>query len=69
MLGRMLAIDGSGPVVTATLTRAPGASGYSAEIDGTRLLYEHPETRRRVADFLDRSAAPRSTQGAPDEVR
>jgi hypothetical protein len=69
MLARMLAIDRSGPVVTTTRTRAPGTSGYSAEIDGTRLVYEHPETRRRAADFLDRSAAPRSTQGAPDEVR
>ena len=69
MLGRMLAIDRSGRVVSTTSTRAPGTSGYAAEIHGTRLIYEHPETRRRVADFLDRSAAPRSTQGAPDEVR
>jgi len=60
----MLAIDRSGLVVTTTLTRAAGTSGYSAGIDGPRLVHEHPETRRRVADFLDRSAAPRSTQGA-----
>jgi hypothetical protein len=69
MLGRMLAIDRSGPVMTATLTRAPGASGYAAEIDGTHPVHGHPKARCRVADFLDRSAAPRSTQGAPDEVR
>jgi hypothetical protein len=45
--------------------------GRMRSIDGSRRLYEHEhaETRRRVADFLDRSAAPRSTQGAPDEVR
>jgi len=43
--------------------------GRMRSIDGSRRLYEHAETRRRVADFLDRSAAPRSTQGAPDEVR
>jgi enoyl-CoA hydratase/carnithine racemase len=35
----------------------PGRSGFTAEIDGTRRLYEHAETRRRVAEFLDRSAA------------
>jgi enoyl-CoA hydratase/carnithine racemase len=35
----------------------PRAGGFAAEFDGTRLPYEHAETRRRVADFLDRSAA------------
>ncbi len=33
----------------------PGDAGYAAEIDGTRRLYQHPDTRRRVADFLDKS--------------
>ncbi len=42
--------------------------GYAAEIDGTRQLYAHAETRRRVAAFLDRSAA-RAAKGASDEVR
>jgi hypothetical protein len=43
--------------------------GRMRSIDDCRLRYEHVASRRRVADFLDRSAAPRSTQGAPDEVR
>jgi hypothetical protein len=43
--------------------------GPMLAIDGGRRLYEHAETRCRVADFPDRRAAPRSTQGAPDEVR
>lgn len=46
----------------------PDGRGHAAEIDGTRLLYAHAETRRRVAAFLDRSAA-RATKGAADEVR
>jgi hypothetical protein len=43
--------------------------GRMRSIDDCRLLYEHAASGRRVADFRDRSAAPRSTQGAPDEVR
>jgi enoyl-CoA hydratase/carnithine racemase len=46
----------------------PDGRGYAVEIDGTRRLYAHAETRRRVAAFLDRSA-PRATKGAPDEIR
>lgn len=32
----------------------PGCDGYAAEIDETRRLYEHPETRCKVSDFLAR---------------
>ena len=31
---------------------------YAAEIAATRRLYENPETRRRVAAFLDKAAPP-----------
>jgi enoyl-CoA hydratase len=31
--------------------------GYEDEITGTRRLHDNPETRRRVADFLNKSAA------------
>jgi enoyl-CoA hydratase/carnithine racemase len=41
------------------LAGVPGDSGYAAEVEGTRRLYQDPETRRRVSAFLDRSAAPR----------
>lgn len=37
------------------LAGEPGDAGFAAEIDGTRRLYQHPDTRRRVSDFLDRS--------------
>jgi len=37
------------------LAAAPGDSGYVAEVEGTRRLYQDPETRRRVSDFLDRN--------------
>ncbi|MDE2358155.1 MAG: enoyl-CoA hydratase/isomerase family protein [Betaproteobacteria bacterium] len=33
----------------------PSRDGYAAELVATRILYDHPETRRRVAAFLDRS--------------
>jgi enoyl-CoA hydratase/carnithine racemase len=33
-----------------------GDDGFAAEIAATRRLYEHPETRRRVSAFLDKSA-------------
>src|SRR3974390_1765229 len=32
-------------------------NGYENEIIGTRRLYDNPESRRRVADFLNKSAA------------
>jgi enoyl-CoA hydratase/carnithine racemase len=32
-------------------------AGYEAEISGTRRLYDNPESRRRVADFLNKTAA------------
>jgi enoyl-CoA hydratase/carnithine racemase len=35
------------------LAAEPGGAGFAAEIEGTRRLYHDPETRRRVADFLD----------------
>ncbi len=31
--------------------------GYEAEIGGTRRLYDNPESRQRVADFLNKTAA------------
>jgi enoyl-CoA hydratase/carnithine racemase len=40
------------------LAGAPHGDGYAAEIAATRRLYENPETRRRVAAFLDKGAAP-----------
>jgi hypothetical protein len=39
------------------LAGAAGDIGFSAEIDATRRLYQHPETKRRVSAFLERSAA------------
>jgi hypothetical protein len=38
------------------LASAPHGDGFAAEIAATRRLYENPETRRRVAAFLDRRA-------------
>ena len=35
----------------------PARNGFAEEISGTRALYEHPETRRLVSEFLDRSKA------------
>jgi len=35
----------------------PHRDGYTEEIAETRTLYDHPETRRKVAAFLDRGAA------------
>ena len=32
----------------------PGRSGYAEELASTRRLYDHPETRRRVSEFLSR---------------
>lgn len=34
-----------------------GRDGYEAEVNGTRRLYDNPESRRRVADFLSKTAA------------
>ena len=34
-----------------------GRDGYEAEINGTRRLYDNPESRRRVANFLNKTAA------------
>ncbi len=34
-----------------------GRDGYEYEITGTRRLYDDPESRRRVADFLNKTAA------------
>ena len=36
------------------LAGVPGDVGFAAEIDATRRLYQHPETKRRVAAFLDK---------------
>lgn len=40
------------------LAAAVPGEGYAAEIAATRRLYENPETRRRVAAFLDKAAPP-----------
>lgn len=37
----------------------PHRDGYAEELAATRKLYQHPETRRRVAEFLERSAKKR----------
>ena len=34
-----------------------GRDGYEAEISGTRRLYDNPESRRRIRDFLTKTAA------------
>lgn len=39
----------------------PGRDGYADEITETRALYDHAETRRRVADFLAKRATPAPT--------
>ena len=33
----------------------PARDGFAEEISGTRLLYNNPESRRRVSEFLDRN--------------
>lgn len=40
------------------LAAAPRGDGFAAEIAATRRLYDHPETRRRVSAFLDKSPTP-----------
>ena len=35
----------------------PARDGYAEEIAETRKLYDHPETRRKVLEFLNRRAA------------
>ena len=37
----------------------PHRDGYAEELAATRKLYQHPETRRRVAEFLERSTRKR----------
>jgi len=39
----------------------PHRDGYAEELAATRKLYQHPETRRRVAEFLERNAKKRQT--------
>ncbi len=34
----------------------PSRDGFAEELAGTRLLYGHPETRRRVSEFLNKGA-------------
>jgi enoyl-CoA hydratase len=34
----------------------PARDGYAEELAATRRLYDHPETRRRVSEFLNRNA-------------
>jgi enoyl-CoA hydratase len=35
----------------------PAQDGYAEELAGTRRLYDHPETRRRVSEFLSRKGS------------
>lgn len=42
----------------------PTRDGFAEELAATRSLYDHPETRRRVSEFLNRSA----TQGHSKET-
>jgi len=42
----------------------PGRDGFAEEIAASRRLYHHPETRSRVAEFLNRNA----TQGTSKET-
>lgn len=39
------------------LESAPGAAGYAEELIGTRRLYDDPESRRRVGEFMSKSKA------------
>ncbi len=39
----------------------PHRDGFAEELAATRKLYQHPETRRRVAEFLERSAKKRQS--------
>ena len=43
--------------LTRAEAEARDPAGYEQEILGTRRLYDDPEARRRVAEFLSRSAA------------
>ncbi len=42
-----------------TLADASQGDGFAAEIAATRRLYDNPETRRRVAAFLDKATTPK----------
>ena len=44
------------------LAGAAHGDGFAAEIAATRRLYENPETRRRVAAFLDKAGPPAKEQ-------
>ncbi|MBL8287661.1 MAG: enoyl-CoA hydratase/isomerase family protein [Rubrivivax sp.] len=49
------------------LAGVPGGVGFAAEIEATRRLYQDPETRRRVAAFLDRSVPKSAVDDRPVE--
>jgi len=40
----------------------PGRDGFAEEIGATRHLYDHPETRRRVAEFLSKNSTRQDTK-------
>ena len=40
----------------------PATDGFAAELAATRRLYDHPETRHRISEFLNRSASGRRTK-------
>ncbi|HEX7272530.1 MAG TPA: enoyl-CoA hydratase/isomerase family protein [Casimicrobiaceae bacterium] len=40
----------------------PGRDGFAEEIEATRALYNDPETRRRVSEFLSKKSTPEHTK-------
>jgi enoyl-CoA hydratase/carnithine racemase len=51
------------------LSGAPGDAGFLAELQETRLLFDHPETRARVAAFLDKRPAAQAAASFGDRKR
>jgi hypothetical protein len=49
-----LALDAAKRCVAAV--HDPACDGFAAEISATQALYDDPETRRKVSEFLTKSA-------------
>jgi enoyl-CoA hydratase/carnithine racemase len=43
----------------------PARDGFAEELAATRRLYDHPETRRRVSEFLDRTTTRSHSKETP----
>jgi hypothetical protein len=43
----------------------PTRDGYAEELTATRTLYDHPESRTRVSEFLIKNAARHQTEEMP----